>query len=544
MKLLVVDDEKIVRIALSTIIDWSEHDFQFVGAASNGAEALKLIEQSSPDIIITDLKMPEMDGLELIRTLHERQYAGKYIVLSNYDEYASVREAMRLGASDYMLKMTIEPSELLAILQKLRNSLLEERKQQATNNQLVRQLHESQNQQRIQLLKEYLQESDLIADTLERDIKAIGFHDAAAIGRLLLIHMSEYENVMVNGKLRDKKLFLFSLENILKETLAGCEQIDLIELGEGLYLVIALDTRSASDDQKWLLLAGKTIQLLAMYLNIHLSVTLSSQFSGIHALREQYLQALLAASADFYEGPDVVIEASKMVITPYLASDIELDWSEKLKLAVEEGNVERLEEVLANIIAYATEVKWDPASLKRYYIALLGDLDKEYLKWEQQYTAVLAEDMHAVQKLSLFYFEALTKAATVEEFMLAAQKALQSACSRLQDMKDKRYRKEVLQLIELIEHNTDKKMSLEQLASEVNMHANYMCRVFKQDTGKSIVQYWNELKISKAAEYLKQPDVRVKEAAAYVGIDDPFYFNRLFKKIIGISPTEYRNKYI
>ena len=124
--ILIVDDEPIVKIALRSILPWEEHGFSICGTASNGLEALPLIEQHHPDVIITDLKMPGMDGLELIRTLKEKNCPGEILVLSNYEDFDSVRSALLLGAADYLLKIKIQPDTLLACLNKTVEKLKDE----------------------------------------------------------------------------------------------------------------------------------------------------------------------------------------------------------------------------------------------------------------------------------------------------------------------------------------------------------------------------------------------------------------------------------
>lgn len=105
---MLVDDEPIVKVALRTMIPWEELGYMICATASDGVEALTLVDKFNPHIIITDLKMPNMDGLQLIKELNNRGFAGKILVASNHGEYELVREALVLGAVDYMLKISMK----------------------------------------------------------------------------------------------------------------------------------------------------------------------------------------------------------------------------------------------------------------------------------------------------------------------------------------------------------------------------------------------------------------------------------------------------
>ena len=122
-RVIAVDDEAIVRIAMQNIIKWEEYDMTFVGIASNGKRALELVAEKQPDIIITDLVMNEMDGIALIRELKARGYDGRIIVLSNYSEFEMVRDAMKMGAFDYILKNSLIGANLLEVLEAAKKEL-------------------------------------------------------------------------------------------------------------------------------------------------------------------------------------------------------------------------------------------------------------------------------------------------------------------------------------------------------------------------------------------------------------------------------------
>lgn len=128
MRVLIVEDEYITRNFLGSIINWEKHDMTLVSLAKDGLEALNIIKQDNIDIVITDLKMPKIDGNTLIKSLKEINFKGKIIVLSNYDDFSLVKEAMKNGAYEYLLKVTISKSELLEVLEKARSDLLKSNK--------------------------------------------------------------------------------------------------------------------------------------------------------------------------------------------------------------------------------------------------------------------------------------------------------------------------------------------------------------------------------------------------------------------------------
>jgi two-component system response regulator YesN len=123
LHVLLVDDEPLVKMALQKIIDWESHHYAICATASDGEEALRLQVELSPDIIITDLKMPGLDGIELIKRLKQAKYTGCVLIISNYDDYEYVREGLKLGAVDYLLKIALNKQSLLEQLQKCREIL-------------------------------------------------------------------------------------------------------------------------------------------------------------------------------------------------------------------------------------------------------------------------------------------------------------------------------------------------------------------------------------------------------------------------------------
>ncbi|GGD91620.1 response regulator transcription factor [Paenibacillus nasutitermitis] len=542
IRVLVVDDEKIVRITLQTIMKWEQHGFELVGTAGDGLQALEQVAKSNPDIIITDLKMPNLDGLELIQKLHERSYTGKFIVLSNYDDYEYVREAMKLGAADYLLKITLKPEELLTLLIKISEQLSEERKLKETNISMQIRLNETYAQQKNAFWKELLENRDPNDSSAGAEATKYGLDLHALRGRLIYLKIDHYEDASSNGKIKNKKLLDFSVANIIKETVSNKCRSDCVEIGNGTYAVMIYEQGIGFSEEAWQMLFRDLVHVLNLYLNLSISSTLSERFEGMRSLQEQYDHCLRASRARFYSGAGSMLIASQVDLSQWpITTGL---WSESITSAVEEGDSERLSEFMADLAGQLNGMKIEPLKIKQFFLTLLADLEYRITKWR----AVTGTNDRSVLEpiiviLSDSIKRSITQAETAEQFIAITEQALQEILNGFQVIKSRSYRKEVHHVIGILHEKIEGKIKLDQLAKEVNMNVNYLCRIFKRDTGKSIVQYMNELKIVQSMELLKLPDCRVKEVAAAVGIDDPFYFNRLFRRTVGVSPSEYRKKF-
>ena len=360
--ILIIDDEPIVKIALRSILPWEEHGFFICGTASNGLEAVPLIEKHHPDIIITDLKMPEMDGLELIRFLKEKEYPGEILVLSNYEDFDSVRSALLLGAADYLLKIKIQPDTLLAITDHLLS---------------------------------FFQGEESLDSFIER-------YGAEKFG-------------------------------FMKHSCAVC-----------------------------------------------------------YVTFEKFLSNdAFSISANLLR--DMILDAVQGVLQPYIlvlsAHNALVVFSQK-ELMCSQVKVEQLIKKLYNRFTM--------------YQAFAPDMPyKENLK---------------------NYEEART---TYQDFLHS----------------EGHYKNDVAKTLTYIENNYMHRLTLSSISANVNLSTSYLCRVFKSEVGTSITSYLNNLRIRKAATLIKENTFSLKEISVMVGIDDQLYFSRLFKKCMGISPSEYGKRF-
>jgi len=408
LKVLIADDEKIVRIALKTMIKWEEHGFQLVGGAQDGAAALALTEKVRPDIIITDLKMPGMDGLAFIEKLQERNYPGKIIVLSNYGDYDLVRKAMKSGAIDYLLKITLKPQELLDLLHKASEQIVAEKQQKEQDIRVNFALMENHMLLKKQFFQQLLLDDTPAAHPIRLQAEKLGIQAGLALSYLLYIVIEQFERALTDGKIKDKNLLAFSVGNIVREMVGEDTRIEIAELSYKEFVVVLPAGDSESFEQRKQQILRRIPAVLKMYLNVQVGVAASPAFTGLERMREAC-------------------------------------------------------------------------------IAAMGELSN-----------------------------------------------VQAA------PEGKKFRREVATVIDFMKTHLDTKLTLPKIAGLVNLNESYLCRLFKSETGKNIVHYLNDLRMEKARELLKDRDLKVKEVAALVGIYDQYYFNRMFHKYYGQSPSDFK----
>lgn len=521
-QILLVDDEPIVKVALRTMLDWESLGFSICATASDGAEALQQTEKYHPDLIITDLKMPKMDGLELIRILKAKGYHGKIIVASNFGEYELVREALTLGAMDYILKISIRSEDLITLVKKAVSQLEVERQTQEKQDNQIKQLEHNLKKIKTSLLKDYLLDPTISEDYLLNN-DSVDFPPLQESFLCLLTMNSSSHGTTGQNRTFTPKM----IESILREILETIEELEIIPIDTDNLLIILPQKELKRKGSQLLDVVRKMSDSLKLYISSNPSITYSSLFSGYAMEKEQFRRCREAANLLFY-GYKSIIFAGDVKFQHYINEQNYQDFSKQLTAKLEKGNLAGAMGDFATLLHYCSLHQVHPEIVKRFFQKVLDYIPickpSLKLKSTDEYDA-------AREKIS-----GCTECSQLQEyFQKCLSLLLNDNGQELPGMK-----KEVLSAIEFINQNYVKKITLADIARQVSLNENYLCRIFKEQTHKSIVNYLNEVRMENAAKILINGNVYMKEVAAAVGIDDPFYFTRLFKKYYGVNPTEYK----
>lgn len=523
---MLVDDEPIVKIALRTMIEWDNLGFPICGTASDGVEALALVKELNPDIIITDLKMPNMDGLELIRQLNEIGYNGKIIVASNFGEYELVREALLLGAVDYMLKISIKTEGLIEQLQKTAKLLQEQRltlQEQVTREQVLRSNLKSVKNA---TLKDFFTNSYYGLEHLTQN-EGIQLHVLNKASCLFYINLSaddakEYEKSNIS---------LSFIENMILDIIESEQDVEIFQVAASAIIVMISKERLNNCGFEPLAFVHRIQNLIQMYMTIKPVVVYGENITGYLEARQTYQACKEAVNINFYEKHSVIFNNDVQ-----LKQEIDfvnyVDFSNLLSQHIYNNDHAAIASLLHAFAKQCRENCIHPLAIKLFmnkcldYIPLSNS--KIMLTNSAQYerSKDKVSDCHNCDTLLTIAIEALDSLRPESDTSELADHVV--------------VKKEIAEVIKYIELHYQDKITLEMIAEHVNFSENYLCRVFREQTGTSLINYINNVRMNKAADLILKGHTYIKEVSSLVGISDQFYFSRVFKKHFGVSPTDYR----
>lgn len=506
-KILIVDDESLVRRGLESMIPWDRLDCQLVGQAQNGEEGLQKIRELKPDLVFTDVKMPKMDGLQMIRTAAQENLHPVFVILSGYNEFELVRQAMKLGAADYLMKLNLEESELCRLIQDI--------------------------QQKLQSQAHY----STAAEPPVHDFKKNFIHE--------MLHM----------------------EPVLRSQMPP--QFELKE--NHFYRVLFLrlqpdgDSRSETSDfsQNFLLTLCKE------HLPEELEVYAYSLDDDCFALYVESMQ--IFPPAQIAESLKRISEGIKRYLNRKMMSGVSAPHRNIMHLAVAKEEAKQCLSYRVSgagtTIHFFTDmlnentIKEQLAKLKNAndFFDTAENLLLQMQKFVTQRTSSIEDSRELCRLLisQIYGFDPKCREffvgwfgreySSASDFSRADVSALSSWLLRLSDgvsqynqqFVTEIYRFKVKKAKEYIYENRFQKISLNDVADALEITPNYLSRIFKRVTQKSFSDYIAEIKIKEAKSLLLQDNNRIYEVSSMLGYDDPYYFSKVFKKVTQMTPSEY-----
>ena len=530
IRVLIADDEILVRIGLKTIIPWAENGFELIGEAANGQEALNILRQQPCDIVLTDIRMPGMDGLKLIEEIHRLSPQTKCVILSNHDEFEYVQKALRLGASDYILKLTMEPSELLEKLNVLKDEIEQDMKKRLEDSRNRYKMDKYGKEAKEKRLRELLvmqagSRSEIEAAMLEFGIRA--FTPPIYVVNLLMDH---YRDILEENQFRSEHLLHYTVANILTEIFKKYSDGELLEIGEGKFSILTDRFQDA--------MLKEMQDAVATFLKLTISIGVSLPFSDVLEMNPAYEQADTALGDRFYAGAGslVYFEQVQYAEPGELPKPwTEDEWKKLVDIRDENGLLQLLDRWYRSILEGRKRRPDDEREVWVQWIYMMGSFVREL--GGDLYSVPLHRDLypnHAVRSLE-----------TLHDIYAWCRGWLSVYMDYLKQLSKQQHRPEIQAVLDMIKERYNEPLKVSELAKEVGFTENYLSILFKKETGETIMDCLTRIRMDKARELLKdQQQIKIYEISEMVGYGDPNYFSKQFKKMEGVYPLEFRKLYL
>lgn len=535
IKVFLVEDEMVIRRGIKNSIDWEKEGYIFCGEASDGELAYPMIIKEKPDILITDIRMPFMDGLELCKLVKKELPNIKILILSGYDEFDYAKEAIRLGVTEYLLK-PISSGKLLEALNGVSESIRREKEDKDLVRKYMEEMRENTEHEKQKFFEQMIAGNLSMADALETG-KKYEMNLSAGMYNLLLFRFTLGEENRKSGEL------LGEAEYAIEKLTERLEYVFEFQRGvEGeAFLLMADNEEQMSERVKEL--SKDLEEIMKNYSTIAYFGGIGQPVARLRELEESFREAERALAARFTMELNRIIsvEDIRMAQNVDTLDDIEITSFgeiEKTRTMLEKflnnGAEDEIDEFVDVYINELPEENLKSVLMRQYiimdaYIVMMSFCEKiEGIEGEMQ---AQSEELKNSMKTSQ----------TLEEIKNYIRMLLKKIIGVRDTISGRRYS----DIIEIAKDQIRKtymsdEISLNTIAAEVGMSPSYFSSIFSKEMGKTFVEYLTEIRMDRAKELLMCSSMKTSEIGYEVGYKDPHYFSYIFKKTQNCTPKEFR----
>lgn len=538
MKILIVDDEPILRQGLLNKIRQSKLEVTVIGAAIDGFEGLEFLKEYSPDIIITDIRMPEMDGLQFIENALMINPQLHFIIISGYNEFEYAMRAMKFGITDYLLKPIIF-EELKNSILKLIDIIEQERKFKLERVQLIHSREMNHEELRKQYLSRLVQNIEEVPKGYSEDSYKIQWLQKRYKHYLVVVLVFEsFQLPHYSFREGDENLVWFAVENIMSERMKSTGREGelfkhVIHQNEMVYLFGVNNPEENKAILKWLedVLFG-----IQQYLKLKVSISLGTVVHNLEDIPKSYQQAKLALRNKVIHGAGKIydyesIQKHALESKSFLNHDDERilsQWlTERNAASCQVWIEQRVEFIVRSVNSDYSQLEWFCIDL---YL-----LFRKYLLSNSHLTEWLIGEMNDL----LFYLQNLTNWQEAVDLM---QKQASHIISFLSQKKNTARLDIVDEVKQHLETHFQDEITLQTISDNFFIHPNYFSRRFKEKFGESFHEYLTGVRMHAAAKWMRETDMKVLQIAELVGFQDAAHFSTAFRRFFQVSPTQYREQ--
>lgn len=534
LKVIVADDEIKVCQLIEKLVDWHALDMEIVAVANNGIEAVQLIEQYRPEVVITDIRMPGYDGLEMIRRAKEISSDTEFIVISGYRHFEYAQSAIKYGVVDYLLK-PIKKMELTDTLTKIRSMYMQNKQQLSYEETVLLNQKNDEEKSRTRFLAKvlYSGSKDFVSSDITEVNQEYAYHFQAGAFQMICIKVDDIEEDYSNLEFITKKITQ-SVQEYLKPY---CFDVELYFENSRSFSILNYAQEDCKTIRRQLkTILDKVLLQESIFENMKVTIGMGSVVNSICELRNSYKYSVWAMEQRLLVGVNRVIEGDSIVLTDIPNSDLFTTFNKEIGMAME-----RLDPV---------QVKTVVLHLKETLLQRPGITGHELLQMTKEacnlYIFFLKNNQLYVEQEEnlLEYFNAHVRGIySIDTLFSYLIQTITSSLAQIAERKQQEDNRPIRTAKQYMQQHYNESITLEEVSSEVGFNTTYFSSLFKKETGKTFLEYLSELRMTKAKELLKTSKMSVASICTEVGYSDVKHFTKSFTKHTGLKPSEFRKLY-
>ncbi|WP_219835728.1 response regulator [Paenibacillus sp. R14(2021)] len=535
LNVLLVDDDLPMLSALKHLMDWTSFGFAICGEATNGKAAIEIAMARRPEIVVTDMSMPGMDGTALIAYLAEHLPDAKVIALSGYSDVHYIRGSMKSGAVDYILKHELTAEVMLQSLRAASEQLAARKQEQQRTMDIERQLALGQSVLQRSAVRKLVQGAYASEEEMNAELERMHMD---VYDSILTVVVMECDHILMLRDTRSKAelaQLASALEDIVVNIASDADRAYVTQLEEGRFAV--LFCLSTNSQLAWHALIHETLSRMRTsikrQLNLTVSCSVSSSFNGIGRVKEAYSAAEKALSERFYAGNDTVIwpdipkrgqNGSAITVDVKLSQQL----SQQVLKLNESGCMALLGELFERMVAVRAASK----TAQMACVELLHIVHKIAKEAGLSSGVIFGGDHNPYETILRFdTIGAMREWMTgVFDSLIRGLKANQIGAG---------YSEPVRRALDWIRRHYAEAVTMQQAADEIGVNASYLSRLFKEEVKQGFADYVSRYRVGQAKELIRSGEADLKEIVPQTGFSSYNYFFTVFKKITGMTPLEY-----
>ena len=542
VKVYLVEDEIIIRQSIKNSIDWEKEGYELVGDASDGELALPVILKEKPDILITDIRMPFMDGLELSRMVKAELPDIKIVILSGYDDFEYAKQAIKIGVAEYLLK-PVSSAVLLEHLSEIAEKVRDEREDLALKKVYYQEMQENEELIKMKFLGELISGKLSLADAMEKG-KRFHMNLSGPFYRIILFKFIQEDHVQA-----EQSEALAEAYEAVGNYVDGLKDAFRFQRGVEGWAFLLTSVEEDMEAQTERFIEGLK-EVIAPFEALTWFGGIGSEAARLRELRYSFREADKAFAGRFVQEPNQIISVEQL---NYEQLDNEFDanifgeinqFDQIITRFLSSGSREEVESFVGALFTEISEDHFRSLMIRQYIIMDIYATVLAFCKKLRKDTGADGEaagQMESLRENEEILKRAVLTAESVDDIKDYIGTLLDHVIELRNTLSGRRYSDIIRTARKRIEQDyMSEDISLNTVAAEVCMSPSYFSSVFSKEMGKTFIEYLTEVRMEKAKQYLVCSSMKTSEISYEVGYKDPHYFSYIFKKTQGCTPKEYR----